>query len=198
MQGTFAKTDSVKILANSNFELLCLTLTQHEQYWNTPPVLLYNLKELRRSLDNMRDCVASQPTLTSQSSAARHSPEHELTPSAISMTLFNMGTQLIRPQHGDNKLSNDGSSICTAWEESDQANMTDCIQRTNTTADEGNFSFDSSGNVDNATLENIHHDLTTDLSLEAIFPDIWHSSQLDYVFNDGDILEPHMYPENIF
>lgn len=198
VQGTFAKTDSEKVLAKSNFELLCLTLAQHEQYWSTSPVLLQNLKKLRRSLDNMRGYVVSQPTLTFQPSVARHAFEQESTPSAVSMTLFNMGTELIRPQYGDHNLNNDSSSICTAWEESEQGNMTNCIQQISSImADEGNFSLDSAGNVNDASLGDLHSDVTLDLSMDAIFSEIWHSSQLDNLFAGGNILEPRMCPENM-
>ncbi|KAK0760551.1 hypothetical protein N5P37_006745 [Trichoderma harzianum] len=43
---TFAKTKSEKVMAQSSFDLLRLTLIQHEQYWNTSPVLLQNLDKL--------------------------------------------------------------------------------------------------------------------------------------------------------
>lgn len=90
VQGTIAKTDSEKILAKSNFELLCLTLTQHEQYWGTSPVLVHNLKKLRRSLDNTRGCTVSESALTVQSSTARYS-------TAVSKILFKMDTQANMP-----------------------------------------------------------------------------------------------------
>jgi hypothetical protein len=182
VQGTFAKTDSEKILAKSNFELLCLTLTQHEQYWDTSPVLLQNLKKLRRSLDNMRGIIVSQPTLTFQPSAAHHSLEQESTPTGVSKTLFNMSTQLIRPQDGYYNLNNDGPSISTAWEKSEQGNMTDCIQQTSIIADEGNFSLDSAGNVNDASLDDLHPDLALDSSMDAIFSEFWQCSQLDGFF----------------
>lgn len=197
VQGTFAKTNCEKVLAQSNFELLCLTLIQHEQYWNTSPVLLQNLKKLRRSLNNMRGYVVSQPTLTYQPSTARHSLEQESTPSAVSMALFNMGTELIGPQHTDYNLNNDGSSSVQPWEESGQSNTTGCIQQANITADEENFSLDITGNVNDASFDDLHPIFKLDMSMDAIFSEMWHSSQLDDLFDAGDILEPRMHSENI-
>ncbi|UKZ61393.1 uncharacterized protein TrAtP1_002658 [Trichoderma atroviride] len=182
VQGAFAKTNCEKVLAQSNFELLCLTLIQHEQYWSTSPVLLQNLKKLQRSLDNMRRYVVSQPTLTFQPSAARHSVEEEPTPNA----------------HAVYSLNNDSSSLCTTLEESGQSNTTDSIQQDSIIAHEGNFSFDITGKANDASFDDLlHPDFKIDLPMDAIFSEIWHSSQLDDLFGSGDILEPRMHSENM-
>ncbi|KAL7952640.1 hypothetical protein V8C34DRAFT_318869 [Trichoderma compactum] len=53
VQRTFAKTKSEKVMGQSSFYLLRLTLIHHEQYWNTSPVLLQNLDKLQSTLSSI-------------------------------------------------------------------------------------------------------------------------------------------------
>ncbi|KAL7920229.1 hypothetical protein ACQKWADRAFT_322405 [Trichoderma austrokoningii] len=163
VQGAFAETDCEKILAQSSFELLCLILIEHEQYWSTSPVLLQNLNKLQRSLDTMRGCGVSQSTLVSQPSAARHSLEPESTPNAI------------RPQHADYNLNNDGSSNIRTWKEIGQSNITDRIQQANNAANEENLPLDIIGNLNDASFDDLDHIFKLDMSMDAIFSEMWHS-----------------------
>ncbi|OPB44789.1 Zn2Cys6 [Trichoderma guizhouense] len=181
VQRTFAKTKSEKVMAQSSFDLLRLTLIQHEQYWNTSPVLLQNLDKLQSTLSSIRAHVVSRSSAMNQPSAAPRSPEEEFTPHV----------------HGDTSLKNNSSSVCKDVEESEQSNETDCMQQMDMTACEGTFSLDSGDYVCDASLDGSNLDFALDLPIDTIFSEIWQNSQQNDLCTVDDILGPYIYPDNL-
>jgi hypothetical protein len=197
VQRTFAKTKSEKVMAQSNFDMLRLTLIQHEQYWNTSPVLLQNLEKLQSTLSSIRAHVASRSSLTNQPSAAPRSPEQEFAASPVSIAHSNINTGLTGTQHGDVNLNNNGSPSCDALEKSEQSITTDRIQQVGITACEGLFSLDNGDYVCDASLDGSNLDLTLDLPMDTIFFEIWQNSELNDLCTGGDILGPYAYSDNL-
>ncbi|QYT06329.1 Fungal_trans domain-containing protein [Trichoderma simmonsii] len=179
VQRTFAKTRSEKVMAQSSFDLLRLTLIQHEQYWNTSPVLLQNLDKLQSTLSSIRAHVVSRSSAVNQSSAAPRSPE-AFTPHV----------------HGDTSLKNNSSSVCNDLEASG-SNATDCVQQIDMLDCEGTFALDSGDYVCDASLDGSNLDFALDLPIDTIFSEIWQNSQQNDLCTVDDILGPYIYPDNL-
>lgn len=85
VQKTFAKTRSEKLVAQSNFDLLRLTIMQHGDYWSSPAVRIQNLERLESTLSAIRARMLSgKHTKKDRLNTTAHPPEEEIVSYSVS------------------------------------------------------------------------------------------------------------------
>lgn len=178
VQSIFAKTKSEKLMAQSNFDLLRLTLIQYEQYWNTSSVLVPNLEKLQSTLSSIRAHITSRSSLINQPSATSTSPEQQFIPIVVSRDQLNIHTELTDIQAQD--VLKENRHDITA----DNTHQVDIL------SDERLFTLDNSDSVCSTNFDGLNLDFALDLPIDTIFFEIWQNSQFNELYTDSDILEP--------
>ncbi|QKX64662.1 uncharacterized protein TRUGW13939_11838 [Talaromyces rugulosus] len=77
VQATFAETQSERLVAQSNLDLLRLTLIQHRDFWNTSSILVQNLDNLEDAMEKVHSRVISLVATRSQTRTYPPSPDEE-------------------------------------------------------------------------------------------------------------------------
>ncbi|KAI1272370.1 fungal-specific transcription factor domain-containing protein [Xylaria sp. FL0933] len=174
IQATFAETNSERLVAQSNLDLLRLTLIRHRDFWNTSSVLVQNLDNLEDAMEKVHSRVISLGATRSQPCTYSPSPDEERAPYGqrdITLTPHSNsrgGLNLEPLMQGQDTLGEpQEAEMC---QNSDGVSFDGEIQTRDTTLD-GDSSIGFS----------------TDLSMEAIISGVWGTSNA--LFYNSDILE---------
>ncbi|KAI1349117.1 major facilitator superfamily domain-containing protein [Xylaria sp. FL0043] len=173
IQATFAETKSERLVAQSNLDLLRLTLIRHRDFWNTSSVLVQNLDNLEDAMEKVHSRLISLGATRSQPCTHPPSPDEERAPYGRDITLTphsnSWGGLNLEPltQGQDTLGQPQEAEMC---QNSDGISFDGEIQPRDTTLD-GDSSIG----------------LCTDLSMEAIILGVWGTS--NSLFYDSDILE---------
>ncbi|KAI0517423.1 fungal-specific transcription factor domain-containing protein [Xylaria bambusicola] len=87
IQATFAEMKSERLVAQSNLDLLRLTLIQHRDFWNTSSVLVQNLDNLEDAMEKVHSRVISLGATRSQPCTYPPSPDEERVPYGVRQIL---------------------------------------------------------------------------------------------------------------
>ncbi|KAI0810037.1 fungal-specific transcription factor domain-containing protein [Xylaria sp. FL0064] len=166
IQATFAEMKSERLVAQSNLDLLCLTLILHRDFWNTSSVLVQNLDNLEDAMEKVHSRMISLGAIRSQPCTHPLSPDEERVPYGNSNSKG--GLDLEPLMQGQDAL---GES-----------------QETEMCQNSGVISFDGEIQPRDTTLDgDSSNGFSTDLSMEAIISGVWGSSNA--FFYNNDILE---------
>ncbi|KAJ3579437.1 hypothetical protein NPX13_g1128 [Xylaria arbuscula] len=172
IQATCAETKSEKLVAQSNLDLLRLTLTQHRDFWNTSSVLVQNLDNLEDAMEKVRSRVMSLGAARNQPCTYPESPDEERAPYDRDITSTHDshragGPDPEPPIQGQNALG--------------EPQVTEICQHS------GVISLDSEIQSCDTTLDgDSSMGFSTDLSMETIMSGVWDTSSV--LFHSTDIL----------
>ncbi|KAI1358640.1 fungal-specific transcription factor domain-containing protein [Xylaria arbuscula] len=172
IQATCAEMKSERLVAQSNLDLLRLTLIQHRDFWNTSSVLVQNLDNLEYAMEKVHSRVMSLGATRNQPCTYPLSLDEEGIPYSREKTFT---------QDSNSSGALDLEPLMQGQDVSGEPQVTERCQHSGVIPLEGEIqSCDTTLDGDSSM------GFSTDLSMEAIMSGVWDTPNV--LFHSSDIL----------